>query len=217
MVAILEQEPPILSSQRILLKGVSWATYQALLEELGDHRSTRLAYAHGTLEITMPSDLHETRTKLLERMIEALTEELDLPIKGFRSTTLNRTDLSQGAEPDSCYYIQNAGQIQGRSLDLERDPPPDLILEVDISSPSKKRMAIYAQIGTPEIWRYVKGGVKIYGLEEGRYVIQALSPSFSFVSAERINSFLADADAQDDNALVRAWRKWIRQELNRLR
>ncbi len=211
MVAILEQEPPILSSQRILLEGVSWATYQALLAELGDHRSARLAYAHGTLEITMPSDLHETRTKLLERMIEALTEELDLPIKGFRSTTLNREDLSQGAEPDSCYYIQNAGRIQGRSLDLERDPPPDLILEVDISSPSKKRMAIYSQIGTPEIWRYVKGGVKIYGLEEGSYVIQETSPSFSFVSAERINSFLADADAQDDNALVRAWRKWIRQ------
>lgn len=213
MVAILEQDPPILSSQRILLEGVSWTTYQALLEELGDHRSARLAYANGTLEITMPSDLHETKTKLLERMIEALTEELDLPIKGFRSTTLNREDLSQGAEPDSCYYIQNAGRIQGRSLDLERDPPPDLILEVDISNPSKKRMAIYAQIGTPEIWRYVKGGVKIYGLESDGYVVQATSPSFPFVSADCINRFLADADAQDDNALVRAWRKWIRQEI----
>ncbi len=213
MVAILEQEPPILSSQRILLEGVSWTTYQTVLAELGDHRSARLAYDRGLLEITIPSDFDETRTKLLERMIEALTEELDLPIKGFRSTTLNREDLSQGAEPDSCYYIQNAGKIQGRSLDLERDPPPDLILEVDISSPSKKRMAIYAQIGTPEIWRYVKGGVKIYGLEEGGYVLQESSPSFSFVSAARINGFLADADAQDENALVRAWRKWIRQEL----
>lgn len=218
MVAIPSPEQSLLSPEqsaepgkRVLLEGVSWKTYKALLDDLGDHRAARLAYGQGTLEITMPSDLHETRTKLLERMIEALTEELDLPLKGFRSTTLNREDLCQGAEPDSCFYIQNVGRIRGRTLDLDRDPPPDLILEVDISSPSKKRMEIYRQMGVPEVWRYVKGEVKLYQLQDDRYQIQAFSPSFPFVSAEQINRFLTAADVQDDNGLIRDWRHWIRQ------
>ncbi len=209
--SLLAPEQPAPLSQQILLEGVSWNTYKALLDDLGDHRASRLAYGQGVLEITMPSDLHETRTKLLERMIEALTEELDLPIKGFRSTTLNREDLRQGAEPDSCFYIQNVGRIQGRTLNLDRDPPPDLILEVYISSPSKKRMEIYQQMGVPEIWRYVKGEVKLYQLQDDRYEIQAVSPSFPFVSAEQINRFLTAANAQDDNGLIRDWRCWIRK------
>ncbi|WP_254721779.1 Uma2 family endonuclease [Kovacikia minuta] len=107
-------------SQRIILKGISWQTYKTLLAELGDHRASRLAYKDNILEITMPSNRHETNTKILERIIEALTEELDLPNKGFRSTTLNREDLQRGAEPDSCYYIQSVDRIQGRELDLAR-------------------------------------------------------------------------------------------------
>ncbi|WP_242040676.1 Uma2 family endonuclease [Coleofasciculus sp. FACHB-1120] len=149
------QDIPRERTHRVILQGVSWQTYQALLTEMGDNRSSRLAYDRGVLEITMPSDRHETNTKLLERMIEALTEELDLPIKGFRSTTLNREDLQRGAEPDSCYYIQNVERIQGRTIDLTKDPTPDLVIEVDITSPSSRRLQIYSQLGVSEVWRYV--------------------------------------------------------------
>jgi Uma2 family endonuclease len=99
-------EAPAANTQRVTLNGVSWQTYTQLLAELGDQRASRLAYDQGVLEITMPSDCHETHKKLLERMVETLTEELEQPAKSFGSTTLNREDLERGAEPDSCYYIQ---------------------------------------------------------------------------------------------------------------
>ncbi|MCL6436119.1 MAG: Uma2 family endonuclease [Leptolyngbyaceae cyanobacterium HOT.MB2.61] len=199
------------ATQRVVLQGVSWQTYKALLAELGDSRGSRLAYSNGVLEITMPSDRHETNTKLLERMIESLTEELETPIKGFRSTTLNREDLQSGAEPDSCYYIQNVDLIQGRTVDLLTDPPPDLVLEVDITNPSTRKLPIYGQLGVPEIWRYTREGVQILQLKAGTYVSCDNSPTFPLVSGAILNQFLQQAEDLDDTALIRSWRKWIRE------
>ncbi|MBD1931905.1 MULTISPECIES: Uma2 family endonuclease [Cyanophyceae] len=207
------QDIPRERTHRVILQGVSWQTYQALLTEMGDNRSSRLAYDRGVLEITMPSDRHETNTKLLERMIEALTEELDLPIKGFRSTTLNREDLQRGAEPDSCYYIQNVERIQGRTIDLTKEPAPDLVIEVDITSPSSKRLQIYSQLGVSEVWRYVGQTVEINQLQAGIYNLCENSPTFPFVSVEIINQFLQQAETQDDTTFIRTWRKWIREKL----
>jgi Uma2 family endonuclease len=207
------QDIPRERTHRVILQGVSWQTYQALLTEMGDNRSSRLAYDRGVLEITMPSDRHETNTKLLERMIEALTEELDLPIKGFRSTTLNREDLQRGAEPDSCYYIQNVERIQGRTIDLTKDPAPDLVIEVDITSPSSRRLQIYSQLGVSEVWRYVGQRVEIYQLQAGTYNLCENSPTFPFICVEIINQFLQQAETQDDTTFIRTWRKWIREKL----
>lgn len=200
-------------TQRVILHEVSWQTYQRLLAELGDHRGSRLAYDQGILEITMPSDRHERTKKLLERMIEALTEELQLPAKSFGSTTLNRADLARGAEPDSCYYIQHTGQIEGSQIDLAVDPPPDLIVEVDLSSPSSRRMVIYQRLGVPEIWRYAGGRVEMYRLHEGEYVSGDSSVTFPMVTTAVVNQFLQQATEQDDTTFIRTWRGWIRQQL----
>jgi Uma2 family endonuclease len=210
------QDPHKEGTHRVILQGVSWQTYQVLLAELGDNRSSRLAYEQGILEITMPSDRHETITKLLERMIEALTEELDLPIKGFRSTTLNREGLQRGAEPDSCYYIQNVDRIQGRTVDLSNDPTPDLVLEIDITSPSSRRLQIYQRLGVPEVWRYVEQTIQIYQLQAEMYNLCDYSPSFPFVSVAIINQFLQQAQIQDDTTFIRAWRKWVREQLQKI-
>jgi Uma2 family endonuclease len=105
---------PEKTTQRVVLSNISWQTYQSLLAEAGDKRASRFSYCQGVLEIIMPSDLHETVKCLLKRIVTALTEELELKIKGFGSTTLNREDLAQGAEPDSCFYIQNVDRILGR-------------------------------------------------------------------------------------------------------
>jgi Uma2 family endonuclease len=213
MVGTPTQEVPTSITQRVTLHGISWQTYQRLLVELGDQRSSRLAYVQGVLEITMPSDRHETYKKLLERMIETLTEELNLPAKSFGSTTLNRADLQRGAEPDSCYYIQHVGQIEGRQVDLTTDPPPDLVIEVDISSPSSRRIDVYRQLGVPEIWRYLGGSVQIYRLQDGEYAPCDLSPSFPLVSPAVVNQFLQQAETQDDTTFIRAWRRWIQQQV----
>ena len=200
-------------TQRVTLHGISWQTYKRILAELGDHRASRLAYDQGVLEITMPSDRHETNKKLLERMIETLTEELNPPAKSFGSTTLNRADLEHSAEPDSCYYIQHVGQIAGRQIDLTTDPPPDLVIEVDISSSSSRRIDVYKQLGVPEMWRYAGGRVQIHRLQDGDYTPCDSSPTFSIVSTAVINHFLQQAETQDDTTLIRTWRQWIRQQL----
>ncbi len=208
------QEVSTSRTQRVTLHGISWQTYTRLLAELGDHCASRLAYAQGVLEIAIPSDRHETQKKLLERMIETLTEELNLPAKSFGSTTFNRADLEHGAEPDACYYIQHVSQMGGRQVDLATDPPPDLIVEVAISSPSSRRIDIYKQLGVPEIWRYSGGSVPIYRLQDGAYVLCDLSPSFPLVSAAIINQFLHQAETQDDTSFIRTWRRWIRQQVS---
>lgn len=201
-------------TQRVVLQGVSWQTYKTLLEELGDNRGSRLSYSDGVLEVIVPSDRHKTNTKLLERMIESLTEELDIPIKGFRSTRLNREDLQSGAEPDSCYYIKNVDLIQGRTVDLSKDPPPDLVLEVDITSPSARRISIYGQLGVPEIWRYLNQRVEILQLQVGSYTSCEYSPTFPLISGTILNQFLQQAQTLDDTALIRSWRKWLRENIN---
>ncbi len=116
MVTLLSETPNQQDTQRVVLHNISWQTYQAMLTDMGDHRAARLAYDHGTLEIIMPSDLHEFIKHLLERIVVALTEELNLKVRGVGSVTLDREDLEKGVEPDSGFYIQNASQIRGRRL-----------------------------------------------------------------------------------------------------
>jgi Uma2 family endonuclease len=203
MTLTTPSKPFLENTQRVILSGVTWQTYKQLLTELGDRRTSRLTYTQGTLEIIMPSDRHETHKKLIERMIETLTEELNLPTKSFGSTTLNREDLEKGAEPNSCYYIQNVSHIQGRTINLATDPPPDLVVEVDISNPSSQRIEIYKQLGVPEIWRYSGSTVQIYQLKAGDYHASDFSPTFQIVLTTVINQLLEQAETQDDTTLIR--------------
>jgi Uma2 family endonuclease len=213
MILTTPSKPFLETTQRVILSGVTWQTYKQLLTELGDRRTSRLTYTQGILEVIMPSARHETHKKLLERMIETLTEEFKLPAKSFGSTTLNREDLEKGAEPDSCYYIQNVSCIRGRAINLTTDPPPDLVVEVDISNPSSQRIEIYRQLGVPEIWRYSNSTVQIYHLQEGEYRSSDFSPTFPIAFTVVINQFLQQAETEDDTTLIRSWRQWIQQQI----
>lgn len=183
--------PSSRDTQRVVLRNVSWQTYQALLSDMGDHRSSRLAYDRGTLEITMPSDLHEFIKHLLERTIITLTEELNLKVRGIGSVTLNREDSQRGVEPDSDFYIQNANQIRGRKLDLVTNPPPDLVVEVDITSPSAQRLEIYKSLQVPEVWRCTQESLEIKRLQNGEYSSCEYSWLSQWFPAQSSNSFLS--------------------------
>ena len=213
MLVIPIKPSPEITTQRVVLSNISWQTYESLLAEAGDNRSSLFSYSQGVLEIIMPSDLHETVNCLLKRIVTALTEELDLKIKGFGSTTLNREDLKQGAEPDSCFYIQNVDRILGKRLDISTDPPPDLVIEVDITSPSSNRFVVYTQLEIPEVWRYSGESVQIYQLQNQEYVICDRSPTFPILSVAMLNQFLQMAATQDDNAIIRSLRQWVRENL----
>ena len=197
-----------------VLQNISWQNYQAMLADMGDHRVNRLAYECGALEIKMPLEFHEAINRLLERLIITLTEELELEIKSFGSTTFNRKDIEVGVEPDSCFYIQNASLVRRFQIDLQNDPVPDLVVEVDVHSSSIRRLNIYKRLGVPEIWRYTKTGIKIYNLQNGEYAAQEFSATFAFISGEILDRFLKRSDSMDDNKLVREFRTWVRQQLS---
>ena len=197
--------------QHIVMRGITWETYQRLLKDLVDHRSSRLAYDQGVLEIIMPSGVHEFINRILEAMIRTLVEELGLCLRGYGSTTLDREDLEKGAEPDSCFYIQNVNRILSKTLNLATDPPPDLAIEVDITSSSRRRFGIYLQLQIPEVWRYTqRQGITIYQFVEGDYQECEFSPTFSMVSGAVLMQFIQLAEEEDDISVIRALRQWIR-------
>jgi Uma2 family endonuclease len=201
-------------TQHVVMRGITWETYQRLLKDLGDHRSSRLIYDQGNLEIIMPSSSHETLNRLLASMITTLVDELDLRIKNYGSTTLDREDLEKGAEPDSCFYIQNVDRVIGKTLNLATDPPPDLAIEVDITSSSRRRFGIYLQLQIPEVWRYTqRQGVTIYQFVDGDYQECEFSPTFSMVSGAVLMQFIQLTEEEDDISVIRSLRQWIRKEI----
>jgi Uma2 family endonuclease len=204
------------AEQRVVFHNISWQNYQQILAALGQTRSSRLIYDQGTLEITMPLEEHESATRLIELFIRILVEEMGLKIKTMGSTTLNRDDLKRSAEPDNCYYIQNQPQVAGKKVDLNEDPPPDLIVEVDITHSDINKLSFYASMGVQEFWRYNGEIWRIYQLQENQYVEIEKSPTFSIVTKDKLYQFLQNSQI-DEVQTSKKFRTWVQEEIQNLR
>jgi len=172
-------------SQRLLLAGVSWKEYLRFLRAF-ESRRMRLTYDRGVLEIMTLSFEHENKGYLLGRLIDALTEELNLPVQGGKSTTFKRQKRQRGLEPDGCWWITNEAKVRGKTrIDLKVDPPPDLVVEVDVTKSSLKRMEIHAKLGVPEVWRFDGKKLEFFALQQGGYSATEVSVTFvGFKSAD---------------------------------
>ena len=218
MTATLIQSP-----DRVILRNISWQTYQSLVADFEAEPAIRLTYDRGILEIRMPLDPHETYKKLLGRLIEAATEELDLEIRSLGSRTCDREDLQKGLEPDQCYYIQNEALVREvEQIDLSQFPPPDLAVEVDITSSSLDRFSIYRVLGIPEIWHYDGQRLTFYHLLEGEYHVSPNSLAFPILNASDVARFLGLRFAQPEspmamgeNSILKAFRQWLRSQSGR--
>lgn len=198
--------------QIVQLSGISWQTYEALLAEIGD-RQIRLTYNRGNLKIMVPSPEHERFKEVLGRFVETLAEELDVKIEPLGSTTFKRPELS-GAEPDKCFYIQNISAIKGKKrIDMNQDPPPDLVVEIDITSRSENSLQIYADLGVPEVWIYNGVRFSINRLEHGEYVECDHSLAFPSVAILEIVRFLEQAETMDYLELIKAFRTWVKSQI----
>ena len=156
------------SNGGVLLRNIPWATYEAMVEDPAN-RHVRMTYDRGSLELMSPLSPHETLLVYFRRMIEALAFELGIPIKGLGATTLKREDVERGLEPDASFYFANERRIRGKKrLDLTIDPPPDLAIEIDITSSSLNRQSIYASLGVPEIWRFDGESLRVGFAQESR-------------------------------------------------
>src|SRR5881409_2873681 len=140
---------------RLLLRNISWETYERLLGESVENCGTRFTYDEGNLEIMVVSIGHETPNRALASLVELTAIETDRDFVRTGSTTFKRKDLFKGFEPDSSFYFRDADMMRDKDeLDLAVDPPPELIIEVDIGNSSLNRFPIYASIGVGEVWRY---------------------------------------------------------------
>jgi Uma2 family endonuclease len=211
MVAILFEQLAIEPGERVILRNVDWPRLEAILQELGDDRNTRIAYCDEVLEIMAPLPEHEISKESLADLVKILLEELGIDCIAIGSTTLKKLREKAGVEPDSAFYIQNCARMQGQlSIDLAIDPPPDLAIEIDLTS--KTKLDAYLAIGVPEIWRYDQGKLSIDILQEGQYMAADqsailplwLSPVVLIAYTKRIQTGSRLAAIRDFRATIRA-------------
>ena len=196
--------------QKIWLHNTNWAEFEQILLELGEHWGARIAYHNHILEIMTPLPEHESNKEIIGDLIKVLLEELEIEFYSLGSTTFKNQLMEYGIEPDNCFYIENEAQVRGENrLDLTVDSPPDLALEIDITSRSHRE--IYSQLGVRELWRFDKVELEINVLESGSYQEVEFSPHFPDLPLkELIPQYLRQIKIIGRNKTMKEFRKWIR-------
>ena len=160
----------------------------------------------------MPLEDHEQASEIINIFIRVLVLEMGLKLKSMGSTTLDREDLDRGSEPDKAYYIQNQPIVAGRKVNLQKDPPPDLVIEIDITHTDMDKDRLYAAMGVPEFWRFNGCHLRIYQLQNGQYVETEKSPTFPIIAKEDFYAFI-DSAKQDEISAEREFRAWVQKQL----
>lgn len=167
----------------VTIPDVSWQEFESILLELGEKRSARVAYSNGTLEIMVPLPEHERPKDLISDIVKILLKKTGRRYEPFGSTTFKK-EGSAGVEPDACFYIQNYQFMIGRRRLQPNDPPPDLAIEIDVTS--KTILDAYEAIQVPELWIYDSSKLKIYLLQDGKYLESNISPIFAGIPVTQI-------------------------------
>jgi Uma2 family endonuclease len=213
-VQILLQQIEVPVGEHILLRDVSWEEFEAILEELGDRRSTRVAYFDGMLEIITPLPEHEYFKETIGDAIKDMAETLELDYESYGSTTWRQRAKQAGLEADNSFYFQNEAIVRGRlDIDLTQDPPPELALEIDVTSKSLERFPIYARLGIPELWCYDVGTLTIYHLQNSQYVEVEQSTIFPQLDIRSLPQLIEQNRSAGRLALRRSVREWVREQM----
>ena len=195
----------------LILTDVSWAEYEELVDNLDEWPGVRVCYDQARLEITTPSFEHEGFKVLFSLIGHVLADETGVALESLGSTTYKQEWLKRGVEPDGCFYVQNAASMIGvRDIDLKTDPPPDIVVEIDVSHESTSKFAIYAGMGVPELWHYDGRKAQIYQLMDQRYVEAAASPTFPMITNEALARFAKQSRSEGQTAALRSFRDWLR-------
>ncbi len=197
----------------VTLYGISWETYERIIAEHGERGGTRFTFDNGRLEIMVLSPRHEKPNRALAALVEVLAEEMDIDIERLGSTTFRREDLQKGFEPDSCFYIQSAESVRGKDeIDLASDPPPDLIIEIDITSESLDRFPLFAAVGVIEVWRFDRTSITFFRLEDDEYRKTPNSFAFPPLTSEIATRFLTESQTMKSTSWLRRVRQWARDQ-----
>jgi Uma2 family endonuclease len=207
MATILNPPDP-----RVVLRSLSWETYQRLLSEHRDSSSPRFTFDRGVLEIRSPSAEHERYNLRLADLIGVLADEMNLEVEGLGASTFTREDLERGFEADSCFYVQNVDKVRNKErIDLGTDPPPDLVIEIEITNPAINKLPLFMQFGVPEVWRYDGTRLEMFRLLAGGYNSAEESAAFPGVSATVLTRLLEQGKTLGRTGWLRMTRTWAHE------
>ena len=200
-------------NQKLILQGVGWDFYERILEEFAGSNGVHFAYDDGFLEVEVPLYLHERENRILQDLVTTICVEREIDFINAGSTTFRQRLKTKGCEPDTAFYIQNEKKIRGLDeIDLSRNPPPDLVIEVDVTSPALDKMPIYAALGVPEIWLYKGEKVEIYKLYGEFYQEIERSIVFPKLTSKKITEFLQSGLIESSSNWIRQIREWIKNK-----
>lgn len=213
MAAVISTSPieSLVTGKHLVLEDADWSLYQQVSQAAGD-RPLQITYHKGRLEIMAPLQSHESDGWHISRLIEMMTFELDIPLDGYGSSTFARHDADCGLEPDECYYVQNADRVSGmKQFDSKVHPPPDLAIEIDVTSRSVRREPIYAALGVPELWRYRHSKLTVLLLQSsGSYQPSPASRAFPFLPMDRFEAFIHRMESEPKQSVLRDFQRWVR-------
>lgn len=193
--------------------GVSWDEYEELLETVGDASGLRISYDEGRLQIMTLSQRHERYSTLIGRMVDRVSRVLRIKILFYGSTTMRKQRKQKGVEPDGCFYVQNAPLVGTKDeIDFNVDPPPDVVVEIDLNHGSLSKFPIYLALGVPEIWRYDGDSLTVYQLREEQYVASEASLSLPVFTSAALTDFLARSPKQDQYDILLAFEDWLKSQ-----
>jgi len=197
----------------LVLRGLSWEEYEELLEAVGEARGLRISYGEGTVQIMSVSFEHEYYAEFLKQLVGRICVILRIKVIFFGSATLKLQKKLKGAEPDGSFYVHSAATIGNKiHLDLNTDPPPDVIIEIDIHHESLSRFPIYAALGIPEIWHYDERQLTIYQLAGSKYSPTAASPAFPVLTSAILTEFLLRSQSDDQYETLVVCEQWLQSQ-----
>ncbi len=197
----------------VVLRGISWGTYERLLDETGENPNPHFFYNQGDLLIMTLSPEHEDLKDAFTALVNLLALETKTRFRGLGSATFKREAYQRGFEPDACFYFTNEPAIRGKKrLNLTTDPPPDLVIEVDITHFSFDKLELYAEYGVSEVWRFTNNRVEILQLESGRYAKATNSLYLPILTAETLSEFMLKSELVDRYEWLAEIRLWATRE-----
>ena len=208
--AIVEMIDRMPADSVLIQHGVGWNEYEELLAAVGEASGLRISFEDGTLQIMTLSQRHEKYSTLIERMVDRLSSFLRVKVLFYGSATMRKREKQKGVEPDACFYIQNASLVGTKDeIDFNTDPPPDVVVEIDLHHDSISKFPIYAALGVPEFWRYDGNVLIIYLLRDGQYQLSDVSESLPLLTAAVLTEFLARTSKEDQYEILLAFEEWL--------
>ncbi len=189
----------------------SWQEYQALVEQLGDRSIPRIKYRSGEILLMSPLPVHGKQADIIADVVKVLLDYLGRDYEAFTPITMDLPE-ERGIEPDYCFYIDNCAAILGKDrIAWDVEPPPDLVIEVDVTSYTD--LDDYLPYQVPEVWLFKKNKLIIYCLQNGRYVESSIGRYFhNFNVSEIVEECWQMSRDKHTSAVIRELRQKIERE-----